>query len=263
MRKRKIESAIRLAAAAALLAGTSTSALAAVRIFSASSGNLSADATFTTTGNTLTVWLRNVSTADVMNPAEVLTALFWSDVGSSANVSFTRVSALLDPYPGTTVTYGPDGGGNVGGEWAYDTAVVLPSLAVSVRGVSSAGFGPFGPEDRFDTSLTADLQPPESPDGLQYGITSANDNLATGNAAVTGNNALIKNSVLLTFTTSGEYDLNYIRNVSFQYGTSLTFEPNVPDPRSVPEPSTVIAGALLLLPFGASTLRMMRKRQAA
>ncbi len=31
----------------------------------------------------------------------------------------------------------------------------------------------------------------------------------------------------------------------------------------VPEPTTMIAGALLLLPFGASTLRMLRKKQVA
>ncbi len=32
---------------------------------------------------------------------------------------------------------------------------------------------------------------------------------------------------------------------------------------AVPEPTTMIAGALLLLPFGASTLRMLRKNRAA
>jgi len=31
----------------------------------------------------------------------------------------------------------------------------------------------------------------------------------------------------------------------------------------VPEPATVIAGALLLLHFGASTLRLLRKRRTA
>jgi hypothetical protein len=31
----------------------------------------------------------------------------------------------------------------------------------------------------------------------------------------------------------------------------------------VPEPTTILAGALLLLPFGASTLRILRKRQMA
>jgi len=35
------------------------------------------------------------------------------------------------------------------------------------------------------------------------------------------------------------------------------------DVSTVPEPTTMIAGALLLLPFGASTLRMLRKRQVA
>jgi hypothetical protein len=33
-------------------------------------------------------------------------------------------------------------------------------------------------------------------------------------------------------------------------------------PSAVPEPTTMIAGALLLLPFGASTLRMLRRRTA-
>jgi hypothetical protein len=32
---------------------------------------------------------------------------------------------------------------------------------------------------------------------------------------------------------------------------------------AVPEPTTMIAGALLLLPFGASTLRILRKKQTA
>ncbi len=31
----------------------------------------------------------------------------------------------------------------------------------------------------------------------------------------------------------------------------------------VPEPSTIIAGALLLLPFGVSTVRILRKNKAA
>jgi hypothetical protein len=40
---------------------------------------------------------------------------------------------------------------------------------------------------------------------------------------------------------------------------------NVPilSPVPVPEPMTMIAGALLLLPFAASTLRMVRKNRRA
>jgi hypothetical protein len=32
---------------------------------------------------------------------------------------------------------------------------------------------------------------------------------------------------------------------------------------AVPEPTTMVAGALLLLPFGASALRILRKKRAA
>jgi hypothetical protein len=32
---------------------------------------------------------------------------------------------------------------------------------------------------------------------------------------------------------------------------------------AVPEPNTIIAGALLLLPFGMSTVRFLRKQRAA
>ena len=35
------------------------------------------------------------------------------------------------------------------------------------------------------------------------------------------------------------------------------------DASPVPEPTTMVAGALLLLPFGASTLRMLRRKQTA
>jgi hypothetical protein len=38
------------------------------------------------------------------------------------------------------------------------------------------------------------------------------------------------------------------------FGANFQFTP-------VPEPTTMIAGALLLLPFGASTLRMLRKNR--
>jgi hypothetical protein len=41
------------------------------------------------------------------------------------------------------------------------------------------------------------------------------------------------------------------------YITQGFFGPNL----AVPEPTTVIAGALLLLPFGASTLRLLRRKQ--
>ncbi len=48
-------------------------------------------------------------------------------------------------------------------------------------------------------------------------------------------------------------------------GVNLPGDPNLATPRSitalVPEPTTMIAGALLLLPFGVSALRIMRQNK--
>jgi hypothetical protein len=106
------------------------------------------------------------------------------------------------------------------------------------------GLGLFGSHDLFPGR---NLQGPRSPDGLQYGITSAGDDPLTGNAAVTGRNALISNSVLFTLTGLPlDYDLD-VSNVSFHYGTDPC-GPNDPGfPVSVPEPASLfLLGAGLL-----------------
>ena len=62
-----------------------------------------------------------------------------------------------------------------------------------------------------------------------YGITSAGDNPATGDAAVTGQEPLVKNSVKFRVKSGVVFDpKTAISNVSFQYGTSLTADPNLP-----------------------------------
>ena len=211
--------------------------------FSATNGsNLSAFADFSIVGGNLQVTLTNTSTYDVMNPSSILTALFF-DVGTG---TLTPVSALLN---GSTVFFGPDGGGNVGGEWAY--AYGLSGASGSANsGISSSGLGLFG-SGNFSG---ANLQGPASVNGLQYGITSAGDNTTTGNAPVTGVNALIQNSVIFTLSglPSGFDPSAAITNVSFQYGTALN-EPNV---TPVPEP-----GTLILLGSGLASIGLWGRRK--
>ena len=238
------------AMAAVLLAGVSANA--APMVFVGSSGNLSASASFDIVGGQLQLTLVNTSAADVMNPAEVLTAIFFSLNG---NPSLSSVSAVLGA--GSSVVYDAQGqpaGGVVGGEWGYRNGLSGAPLGAN-SGISSSGFGLFG-----DASFPgAGLQDPDALDGVQYGILSAGDNTATGNGGITGSGGLIKNSVVFTLgNLPAGFSLADISNVTFQYGTSLG-EPNVP----VPEPTTVIAGALLLLPFAASTVRFMRKNRKA
>jgi len=43
----------------------------------------------------------------------------------------------------------------------------------------------------------------------------------------------------------------------------MTGSPSQGQSIPVPEPSTIFAGALMLLPFGASTLRILRKQRTA
>jgi hypothetical protein len=218
------------------------STASAYLLLTGESGDLSASVKFEVSGSDLIVTLTNTSTVDVMNPSMVLTAVFFTIEDISP---LTAVSAVLGP--GSNVLFGTtDPGGVVGGEWAY-AGGLSGAPGGATQGISSSGLGLFG-SGNFEGS---DLQGPPSGavDGLQYGITSAGDNPATGNTPVTGTNALIKNAVV--FTLSGlpaDFEYSKISNVSFQYGTSLS-EPNVP----VPEPATMVllgSGLIGLAVFG-------------
>jgi hypothetical protein len=181
---------------------------------------LSAEATFSFDPYTmyLTVELKNTSLADVLAASDVLTAVFFS---VNNNPAFIPVSATIPA--GTTVLFGPDGGGNVGGEWAY-SAVAGPNLAN--KGVSTAIFGTMFSSGNL---RGLNLDGLVSVENHNYGITSAGDNTTTGDAAVTGEEPLIKNSVRFRVKSGVIFDPKaVITNVSFQYGTSLTADPNLP-----------------------------------
>lgn len=232
-----LRSMLRVVTAVAALAIFTSSAGAADITFSATVGTRSASAKFAVSGSDLIVTLTNTSNLDAMVPVDVLTAVFWNVSGTP--LTLTRVSAIVPN--GHSVFFGPtDPGNSVGGEWAYKSGLSGPGS--TSYGISSAGFGLFAPGDRFPGN---DLQPPASVNGLEYGITTAGDNLATGNAPMTGDNALIKNQVV--FTLSGlpaNFDPSTaINNVLFQYGTDLG-EPRIPEPATL---SLMAVSAVALL----------------
>jgi hypothetical protein len=220
-----------------------------------------ATATFATNGNDLIVTLMNTATQDVLDPARVLTAVFFHINGDP---TLTPISAEV---PGTrSVVFAPPGGAgpDVGMEWAYKDGLSVPGRPGFDLGISSSGLGLFGPQDLFTLIPPGgqSLQGPDSPNGLQYGITAAGDNMATGNSKVTGSSALIKDSVLFRLAMGPDIiDPSAVTGVDFQYGTSLT-EVHMGGlcmdcgPPSVPEPGTLaflLGGALAL--FVLASLR--------
>lgn len=224
-----------LAASLAVVLGFAATPAGADPItFTYSTGDLSASATFdvNSDGN-LVVTLTNTSTADVLNPLQVLTALFFTLAGDP---TLNPISAQL--ASGSIVRFGPDGGGNVGGEWSYVDGFVDAPLGadegIGSVGLSHEAFVGFDGANFGGTNLNP--PPPDSSptDGLDYGILSAGDATdCIGNAAVCGQFPLIQNSVVFTLSglPSGFDPSQSVSNVFFQYGTDLA---------PIPEPSTLV-----------------------
>lgn len=251
----KRQSLVNRVCLSALLGILSTSANAT--LFTGASGNLAASVDFSISGNTLTVVLTNTASADVLVPADVLTAVFF-DI--SGNPTLTSVSALLTS--GSSVFYDPQGqpaGGVVGGEWGYRAGISNGPAGAGSQGISSSGLSPLFNLPSFPG---AELAGPGNGalNGLQYGILSAGDNTATGNTGgIKNSGGLIKNSV--TFTLTGIAPDAVFSNVYFQYGTDYLQEPGyggncvsgncVPPTTgdSVPEPEAPWLLAISLLGF--------------
>jgi hypothetical protein len=191
-----------------------------------------ATAVFTVTGNQLEIVLANTSASDVLIPSELLSGVFFALPG---NVTLSPTSAALTA--GSAVFYGDDGGGNLGGEWAYLAATDIGGFGGPNQGISSAGLGIFG-EANFNGS---NLFGPSNGavNGEDYGITTGGDNLATGNQLVTGGVPLTQNSVTFHLTITGSLQESDVGSVVFQYGTALS-DPHIV---VVPEPSVLLMAA--------------------
>lgn len=230
--------------------------------FTGSSGTLSAAVDFELSGTTLTVSVQNTSLTDVLDQAQMLSAVFWCGNGTLTPVSALLGAGAVVQYATVNGSTAPTGG-NVGGEYAY-AAAALPGGATN--GISASGFGVFG-NGNFNGP---DLSPPAAVNGFNYAITSAGDNITTGNNPVTGvgggANPYVQNTnpagFAVVFTLTGfTGTLADISCVSFQYGTALT-DTNIPGIPSgvVPEPSSLaIAGLGALGLFGYGLRRRRTK----
>jgi hypothetical protein len=222
---------------------------------SASGATLAASVTFSVTANNLVVTLSNTSTADVLMQPDVLTAVFFNVSGSVLNLNAMAGSAVV-PNGSQVLFGGTDPGGVVGGEYGYAEGIsgALSSgtggLISYNYGLSAVGFGVFGQPSFPGSNLNGQV----SIDGLNYGLTSAGDNPATGQGMVTGGVPLVKNTVVFTMAgLPANFDPSTrITGAFFQYGTALV--PTDPGFQGTPTP-----GSVIVLGFGG--LLMTRRRR--
>ena len=257
---------------AALLMGVAvtSSDATAVTLTGTGAGARSASVTFDTLSfagiNYLTVVLTNTATYDSQIPTEILTAIFFSLPGDPTLSRTAGLSgAYTNPFNSSDIKGGPDVL-NIGTEWAYRSGL---SVSGFNQGLSSISTNVFGADDRFITCTNCDLQGPDSPEGLQYGITTTNDNSGNDTGGVVGAE-LVRNSVifLLGGIAAGFDPSTSITSVRFQYGTDLaetTFGNGGQDGISsvsiarVPYPSS-----LALIGFGAlGAVLIARRRRLA
>jgi len=242
---------------------------------------LSAAATFTVTGTTLTIVLKNTSTTNVTQPTEVLLGLFWNSTSSATlgGGDVGRGTAVVSAGS-TTVNggYAPGNfGNNISSEWAFSSNVPAADgiNAPAKFGVGGSGFSNgsgswFGSGDTMSIDPANRLNPTNSgpPDGVGAGIVNSTYVTGGGNTGVTGQTE-VNNSITFTFTLSSTFSVkDSIDKVYFTYGTSAGEVPPVvgnPPPvgsgPSTPLPSSVWAGGALMA--GLATMAKYRRRKIA
>jgi hypothetical protein len=196
-----------------------------------SDGAVSASASVTLGNGTVTVVLSDL----LKNPTssgETLSGLFFTISGAGSPVTLSSalgVTAVIDKNGNYTPSASPQ---NIAPHWGVENGVNL----------STIGITKFQP---FDLIV--------GPDNL--GKLDGSGKYSNANGGFDNFNPYVIGSATFVVNIPGITSQSTISGVQFEFGTIPQYV------SAVPEPTTMIAGALLLLPFGASTLRVLRKKR--
>jgi len=207
------------------------------------SASVTFDLSVSGTTTNLLVTLTNLATYEPNDPPDILTAVFFSLAGDP---TLAKVSALLNVgsvgvEDGSTLTVP---GGVVGGSWAY-AAGLSAAPGGANEGIGAAGFSQFGPGDLFPGSALPGDSP--TPGGVGGGLTTATDDGSKYNGGLSGR-PFIKDSAVFTLgAVPANFTLSEISSVSFQYGTILGTDVNVPGAIPEPGPAALTVVGILFL----------------
>jgi len=216
-----------------------------------------------------------VALAVSASTSQAALSLSFSNQGLSTGIQFNGASSSfqLNPAPGSlaspqfAVTSETGGTSSIGLKgWINGSPWTIGAITTSgnTQTAPVTGLGLLFLNDGFGNNLTGNLnwltiQTVQSLGGINAAL----------NVNITGLTYSGLNADLLALADGG----NGSMNVTFQFNpgqslTQLTTGSTQIGSYSgslagavVPEPATLIAGALLLLPFGASTVRILRKRR--
>jgi hypothetical protein len=199
------------------------------------------------------------------------TSLQFNGIGSSFQLNPTAGSPATPQFSITSVTGGlGDAVGLVGwvdsGPWAYGPITV----SGLVQTANVTGGGVLHISDGIGGEMTGTV------DWIQlltiYSIGGVNAQLGINihGLSYSGNNQDLNDLVVngdgamnLSFQFNPGKTLTQLTTGTGPYRTSFSGSIAPGELAAVPESSTIIAGALLLLPFGASTIRFFRKNRRA
>lgn len=209
---------------------------------------VSASADITISGNIMTVTL----TDTLVNPSGVANVLNGIQINISGVTGVSGLSAndatIASVATAGTGSYTPTTASGTTIASAYDLSYGSSIITLTALGGGEPKYLILGPDANDNFTYNAVNDP---------GYSGANSSIA-GNGP---HNPFILGQETFTFNLSGSLlSEDNISGITFLFGTGSDYSGSTPTP--VPEPSTVVAGALLLLPLGVSVARIMRKQRA-
>lgn len=234
MKKNTIAKAILLGAAVGLLTQSSYATVTYQSALTTAGGApVNATADITISGTSMTVKLTDLY-ANPASVGSVLNGIKISVTGATGASGLTADAANTVDLSSGSPVYGSATGATVASEFTLSSAGSLITLSsLGSTGPDYLIIGPAG-----------------------YG--AANGSIQSG-----PHNPFILGTATFYFNLSGanSFSENDLGDLTFLFGTST--DSSTSTHTSVPEPSTVIAGALLLLPLGVSAMRVLRKGRTA